>query len=236
MVYLVILDMVQPDCPFILNSEKMQVTYYMTFWDFTDKLLLNRGYVHASDPEELNFALEEIKEEPNFVDLKVLEKEKNRAMIKTTIHFTEAMDIIKRNGGYIIGPFFIKKGREIWHIGFDDYESLQNALCDLERNHEFYIKKNSYINAEEFSLVLSNISLFVNLINSVRNLDLIERQILEFAIELGYFCDPRKIKLNDLSSYLNLSKGYISRKLRSAMKKILPQVLNICDPRNFERL
>lgn len=227
MVYLIVLDMIQPDCPFILSSEKTEVAYYMTFWDFNDKLLLNRGYIHASNPDDLDLALKEIKEEPNFVDLKVLEKMENRAMIKTTIKFTEAMDIIRRNGGYIVGPFFIRRGREIWHVGFDDQKSLEIALSELEKHHEFYIKKDTYINAEDLSLVLSNISLIVNLINSLKNLDQVERQILEFAIELGYFCDPKKIKLDDLSSYLNFSKGYISRKLRGAVKKILPQALNI---------
>ena len=228
MVYLIVLDMIQPDCPFILSSEKIEVSYYMTFWDFTDKLLLNRGYVHASSADEVDFALKEIKREPNFVDLKVLEKERNKAMIKTIIHFTEAMDIIRRNGGYIVGPFFIRKGREIWHIGFDDKTSMENALSELEKNHEFYIRKEHYINPEDLSLVLSNIPLVVNLINSVKNLDLVERQILEFAIELGYFCEPKKIKIEELSSYLNLSTGYISRKLRSGVKKVLPRVLDLC--------
>ncbi|MFN3383377.1 MAG: helix-turn-helix domain-containing protein [Archaeoglobaceae archaeon] len=233
MVYIVVLDMIQPDCPFILSSEKMEVTYYMTFWDFTDKLLLNRGYIHALNSEELDLALREIKEEPNFIDLKVLEKEKGRAMIKTTIRFTEAMDIIKRNNGYVVGPFFIRRGREIWHIGFDDNESLENTLSELDKNHEFYIKRKDYVSSEDLSLVLSNISLIVELINSIKNLDLIEKQILEFAIELGYFCDPKKVKLDDLSSYLNLSKGYVSRKLRNGVKKIFPQVLKLSTSMNF---
>ncbi|MCS7109449.1 MAG: helix-turn-helix domain-containing protein [Candidatus Micrarchaeota archaeon] len=225
MVYIVVLDMVQPDCPFILSSENVEACYYMTFWDFKDEFLLNRGYVYAASMEEVDIALKTLQKEPNFVDLKILEKEKNRATIKTTINFTEAMKIIRKNGGYIIGPFFIRRGREIWNIGFDDDKSLEVTLSELEKNHEFYLKRNCYVSVKDFSLIISNIERIINFVSLVKNLDPVEKQILESAFRLGYFQDPRKAKLDDLSSYLSLSKGYISRKLRKTVKKFLPEIL-----------
>ncbi|MCS7119354.1 MAG: helix-turn-helix domain-containing protein [Archaeoglobaceae archaeon] len=227
MVYIVVLDMIQSDCPFILSSENVEVGYYMTFWDFKEEFLLNRGYVYASSTEEVEEALKILQKEPNFVDLKVLEREKNRATIKTIINFTEAMKIIRKNGGYIVGPFFIRRGREIWNIGFDDKKSLEITLSELEKNHEFYLMKNNYVSIKDLSSVISNIDWIVNFINLVKNLDPTEKQVLEFAFKLGYFHDPKKANLDDLSSYLNLSKGYISRKLRRTVKKILPEVLSL---------
>lgn len=227
MVYILVIDMIQPDCPFILSSENLNGCYYMIFWDFQKNFLINRGYIYSTDANNLHEALEELLKKPNFVDLKILEKQKNTAIIKTVIKFTEAMSIIRKNGGYIIGLFFIRRGREIWNIGFDDRNSLEKTLSELEKNHEFQVKKDNYVDVKDLSLVLSNLNQIIEFVRSIKNLSSFELQLVEFAIKLGFYCDPKKININDFSSYFDLSKGYISKKLRRCVGKILEEVLKL---------
>lgn len=94
--YVLTLDMKQYDCPFINSSDDLEVSYYMTYWDFQADKLINRGYIFASDNEELQNSIELLTKQPKFLKLDVLSREGNIALVRTEIDFTNAMSIIRK--------------------------------------------------------------------------------------------------------------------------------------------
>lgn len=219
--YIVTLDMKQYDCPFINSSDNLEVSYYMTYWDFKDEHLINRGYIFTQDQDELQNSIEALRNQPKFLNLEVLMREKNLALVRTIIEFTDAMRIIRKNQGYIVGPFFVRKGRELWQVGFDTSHDLENALSELEKKNEFYVKNQNRITVEEFSNIINNIHLIIKFLNTIRGLTSVDKKVLEVAIKYGFFDDPKKATIHDISKYLNVSKGYISRKLRKIEREIM---------------
>ncbi len=155
--YILTLDMKQYDCPFINSSDDLEVSYYMTYWDFQADKLINRGYIFASDNEELQNSIELITKQPKFLKLDVLSREGNIALVRTEIDFTNAMSIIRKNHGYIVGPFFVRNGRELWQVGFDTIQDVNSALSELDKNNEFEIKNQHKITIEEFSKIMSSL-------------------------------------------------------------------------------
>lgn len=229
MMYIVTLDMKQYDCPFINSSDDLEVSYYMTYWDLKDKdeCLVNRGYIIARDPNELQNSIGVLRNQPKFLNLEVLTREKNIAFVRTVIEFTDAMRIIRGNQGYIVGPFFVRKGRELWQVGFDTSYDLDNALSELEKRNEFQVREQNKITVEDFSSVMSNLHLIIKFINSLKELTPVDKKILELSIKYGFFEEPKKICIHDISKCLNVSKGYISRKLRKIERKIMGSAYEI---------
>ncbi len=155
--YILTLDMKQYDCPFINSSDDLEVSYYMTYWDFQADKLINRGYIFASDNEELQNSIELITKQPKYLKLDVLSREGNTALVRTEIDLTNAMSIIRNNHGYLVGPFFVRNGRELWQVGFDTIQDVNSALSELDKNNEFEIKNQHKITIEEFSKIMSSL-------------------------------------------------------------------------------
>jgi len=225
--YILTLDMKQYDCPFINSSDDLEVSYYMTYWDFQADKLINRGYIFASDNEELQNSIELITKQPKFLKLDVLSREGNIALVRTEIDFTNAMSIIRKNHGYIVGPFFVKNGRELWQVGFDTIQDVNSALSELDKKNEFEIKNQHKITIEEFSKIMSSLPPLIDLIKALDGLTTTEKMVLQAAVRYGFFDDPKKIHIESLSQRIKLSKGSFSRKLRKAEKKILPIICKI---------
>ncbi len=225
--YILTLDMKQYDCPFINSSDDLQVSYYMTYWDFQGNKLINRGYVFAADSEELQNSIELLTKQPKFLKLEVLTREKKAALIRTEIDLTDAMSIIRRNHGYIVGPFFVRKGRELWQVGFDTSQDLNSALSELDKNNEFEIKNQHKITIEEFSKIMNLLPSLIGLINALEELTTTEKIVLQAAVQYGFYDDPKRMYIEPISQRIKMSKGSFSRKLRKAEKKILPIICEI---------
>jgi len=226
-VYIITLDMEQYDCPFINTSDDLEVSYYMTYWDFKDSKLVNRGYIFASSDEELQRSLEMLSRQPKFLELEVLERKKNMALVRTTIDFTDAMNAIRRNHGYIVGPFFVRKGKEIWHIGFDRKEDLENALCELSKKNNFIILKQTHLTIVDFSKVMEILPSLAKFVSSLEKFTFEERLIIEAALKHGFLEDPRNINLEELAKNLYISKSALSKKFRKVTKKIFQETYEL---------
>lgn len=224
--------MKQYDCPFICSSENLEVSYYMTYWDFQDKKLINRGYIFAADSEELQNSIEGLQKHAKFVDIEVLARENNTALVKTEIQLTNAMSVIRKNHGYIVGPFYVRNGREVWQVGFDTSADVENALSELSKKNEFNVIGMQKITIEDFSKVVSALPLIIELINKIEGLSATEKTALKAAIKYGFYEDPKKIKIDELSSLLGVSKGCLSRKLRRVEEKILSMACKIIEERD----
>lgn len=219
--------MKQYDCPFINSSEDLEVSYYMTFWDFQGDKLINRGYVFATDCDELQNSIDVLTKQPKFLKLDILMRERNTALVRTEIDLTDAMSIIRKNHGYIVGPFFVRKGKELWQVGFDTIQDVRSALSELDKNNEFEIKNQHKITVEDFSKIMNSLPLIIELINTLDELTATEKMVLRAAVQYGLFEDPKKMYIDSLSKCIGLSKGSFSRKLRKVERKILPVVCKI---------
>ena len=229
--YILTLDMKQYDCPFINTSDDLEVSYYMTYWDFQARKLINRGYIFAADADELQNSIELLQMQPKFLKLEVLTRKENTALVRTEIDLTNAMSIIRKNHGYIVGPFFVRDGRELWQIGFDTIDDVDSALSELSKKNDYEIKSQHKITIEEFSKIMTALPLIVELINKLDELTAAEKIVLQAAVRYGFYEDPKKVRMDVLSESIGISKGTFSRRLRKAEKKILPTICKILSHR-----
>ncbi len=223
--YIVTLDMKQYDCPFIDTSEDYDVDYFLTYFDFKDdRILSTRFYISAPDSEELQNCLESLMYRPKIIDLDLLSRDNDVAFMTATMKLTNAMEAIRRNHGYIVGPFTVKNGREIWRVGFDKKSEQENALYEIEKTNEFKVKKHHKLTLEEFSKIIENLPVLVELLNSIENMTLTEKLTLRGAIKLGFYEDPRKASIKDLSEIYRISRAGVSKNIRRAERRIMPVI------------
>ena len=223
--YILTLDMRQPDCPFIDTSDNFDVNYFLTYFDFqNDRALSTRFYISAPDSEELQNCLESLTAKPKILDFELLSREGSLALLTTTVEHTNAMEVIRRNHGYIVGPFTVKSGREIWRVGFDKKSERDNALYELEKENDFKIRKHHKLTLEEFSKVIENLPVLVELLNCVESMTLTEKLTLRGAIKLGFYEDPRKASIKDLSEIYRISRAGVSKNIRRAERRIMPVI------------
>jgi predicted DNA binding protein len=227
--YILTLDMKQFDCPFVNSSDDLEASYYMTYWDFQGRNLVTRGYIIAKDSEELQHSIELLQNQPKFQEIVVLSRERNISLVKTRIDMTDAMAAIRKNHGYIVGPFFVKNGRELWQVGFDTKHDLDNALYDLEKSNEFKITKQNELTIDSFSKVMNKLPQIVKLIEGLESLSEKERTIISTAIKYGFYDDPRKVNLSELSKKFGITKAGMSKRIRRIEKKINRSILHVLE-------
>lgn len=242
--YILQLKMDQPDCPVINACRDSEVMYFSPFWILTEKTLSARTYAAGKDNEVLQNSLEELENQPNVFNLEVLSRSSGKVLLKLKMGETSARSIIIRNGGYIIGPFIVSKGSEIWQIAFDDKNSMEQAIYELDKSpNEFKIMKQMSVRLDTFSKIIAHIEQITTFINALGNLSTDEKMLLNSAIRLGFYEDPRKINLSQLAREYGFTAAGMSKKIRKIEKKVLLSIKplledtldeeNIKNPFNF---
>lgn len=216
------LKMDQPDCPVINACRDSEVIYFSPFWSLTEKTLSARTYAAGKDSEVLQNSLEELEHQPNIFNLEVLSRSSGKVLLKLKMGETSARNIIIKNGGYIIGPFIVSKGLEIWQIAFDDKSSMEQAIYELDKSpNEFKIMKQMSVRLDTFSKIIAHIEQLTTFINALENLATDEKMLLHSAIRLGFYEDPRKITLSQLAKEYGFTAAGMSKKIRKVEKKLL---------------
>lgn len=222
--YILTIDILQYDCPFVITSDDLDVSYFGTYWDFGKDSFIVRGYIIAKDSDELQNAISSLKGKPKFHRIDVLSREGNKATVKVEIDYTDAMRAIRGNGGYIVGPFHVKNGSELWQVGFDTRDDVERALAELENNNQFVVKNQNRITVEDLSRIIGHSSVLADLIRAIDGLTQTERSILKAAIKQGFYEDPRKVNVTKLAKEFGISKAGISKNIRRAERKILRHI------------
>ncbi|MCS7130557.1 MAG: hypothetical protein NZ872_03960, partial [Archaeoglobaceae archaeon] len=133
----------------------------------------------AKDNELLQNSLEELEHQPNIYNLEILSRESGKALLKLMMGETIARSIITRNGGYVVGPFIVNNGWEIWQIAFDNKNNMERAIYELEKSpNEFKILKEVGIRLDTLSKIVDNIEQVTKFISSLENLTIEEKVIL----------------------------------------------------------
>ncbi|MEM4497108.1 MAG: helix-turn-helix domain-containing protein [Archaeoglobaceae archaeon] len=220
--YIIHLKMDQPDCPVINASRDSEIIYISPFWNFTEKILFARTFVIAKDNDLLQNSLEELENQPNIHNIEVLSRESGRALLKLTMGETIARNIITRNGGFVVGPFIVNSGWEIWQIAFDNKDDMERAVYELEKSpNEFKILKEIGISLEALSKIVNNIEKVTKFFSTLENLSIEEKALLHSAIKLGFYEDPRRITISKLAEEYGFTAAGMSKKIRRIEKKIM---------------
>lgn len=222
------LDMRQYDCPFIDTTDDADLSFAASHWEFNpaSEELETRMVVEAPDRGELENGLRLLRDHRGMHGFDLLAKRGGAARIRTTIRETSAMSTIRRNDGYITGPFYIEGGRETWHVGFDDSGLADGALAGLERENDFDVRSREDTSIPEVSELMSNAGAAMTLIDGCRELSDTERETLETAVRDGYFESPRDATLGDLADGFDISKPAASKNLRRAERKMIERVVD----------
>ncbi|MEM2085805.1 MAG: helix-turn-helix domain-containing protein [Archaeoglobaceae archaeon] len=226
----------QPDCPVINACRDSEVLYFSPFWTLTEKTLSARTYAAGKDSEVLQNSLEELEHQPNVFNLEVLSRSSGKVLLKLKMGETSARNIIMRNGGYIIGPFIVSRGLEIWQIAFDNKNSMEQAIYELDKSpNEFKIMKQMSVRLDTFSKIIGHIEEITRFINALENLTTDEKMLLHSAIRLGFYEDPRKITLSQLAREYGFTAAGMSKKIRKVEKKVLLSIKPLLEDSVKER-
>ena len=220
-------DMVQYDCPYIDTTEDYDITFFTKQWDFNaaKEMLETRIMATGATPQELDRGLDALRGHPNMQNFELLRRKSEKALIRSQIGETSAMEAIRENNGYITGPFEVRDGSEMWRVGFDSEDVAQTALSDLDRHNDFTVESRESVDLEDYYDVLQNIEVAGGFLDQCRELSEVERETLTKAVEEGYFTRPREANLSTLANEFDISKTAVSKNLRRGQRKVLGEVV-----------
>ncbi|WP_435334648.1 helix-turn-helix domain-containing protein [Haloarchaeobius sp. TZWWS8] len=221
------MDMEQYDCPFIDTTADHDVAFAAAHWEFNPvaEELECRMVVEGADRGALDNGLHALQDHQQMHDIDLLAKRENVAHLKTVMGQTDAMATIRRNDGYVTGPFYIENGSELWHVGFDDAGAADGTLSELERDNEFEVVARDDTALPTMNDVVQNAGAAMALIDGCRDLSDVERETLETAATEGYFQSPRDTTLGDLADQFGVSKPAVSKNLRRGQQKMVDRVV-----------
>jgi len=222
-------DMEQYDCPFIDTTDDHDVAFATAHWEFHPgpEELETRMVVEGDDQGTLESGLHALRGHENTNEIDLIAKRGEVAQLRTTIEQTDAMETIRRNDGYITGPFHIEDGSEEWHVGFDDEGAAEGTLSELERDNEFSVLSRERVTMPQINDIVQNAGAAMTLIEGCRDLSDVERETLETAATEGYFESPREATLGELADEFGVSKPAVSKNLRRGQGKMVERVVEV---------
>ncbi|MFT4923200.1 MAG: putative DNA binding protein [Haloarculaceae archaeon] len=227
-------DMVQYDCPYIDATDEYEMSFFTKQWDFNAarEILETRIMATGADGQELDRGLDYLRDHDNMRGLELLRRKGEKALIRTTIGETQAMEAIRDNNGYITGPFEIRDGSEVWRVGFDSEQVAHRALTDLDRHNDFNVQSRETVDLVDYYDILQNVDVASDFLDQCRDLTEVERETLTRAVEKGYFSRPREADLSALAEEFDVSKTAVSKNLRRSQRKVLAQVVDAIEAVN----
>lgn len=149
--------------------------------------------------------IKDIKVNPSFLGVSVLEKYENRAKINIRTKDPYFLYAIIKNGILIDFPVRISEGVAIWKL-VATRKKINDLLLQFEEK------------GINFSLLrIMNSDYSIN--DNENKLNPEESQVIRKAIKLGFFDIPRRISLEELANQLGKSKSALSVRLRKIIKK-----------------
>jgi len=179
--------------------------------------LLKCGYKEHSQYREFIDVLESM---PQVKDIKILEKKARCCSLILIKNFCDFYDKIMSKKILVLTPYIMSKGLRKF-IAVVPERSELNMLSKMLEEHGQVINKERLSFEQAISYLEKNIvSVDLNSILTPKQLE-----ILDLAYRYGYYDWPRRIKLDEISKLMNISKTTVSEHLRRAELKILNFIL-----------
>lgn len=213
------LDVRQTDCPLTRTTREHEVTFTTPYWHFDSRSgrWELRIQATASDRHELGAALRALRDAESMERFDLQSKGATSAFVRTTFAETTAIGTIDRHGGYVVGPFRNVGGSERWHLGFDTAAAADAALSELDDREAFTVHDRRRVDAPTDL----NVPTGFGQNEGLSKLTDREREVLETALERGYYETPRTTTLTALGTELGVSDVAVSKTLRRVERKLL---------------
>ncbi len=160
----------------------------------------------SSDPEHLNQIVKDVKSSPLVREAYVVESRKGR-MVGSLLTKSIFCGMVMESNAFCRSCLFQSKakpdGTIEWTVAFSGREALTELLEKLK--------------AEKIDVKIMRLTSIAD----VESLTSRQRNIVEVALEEGYFDYPRRISLRNLAKKMGVSASTVSEVLRRAEKKIL---------------
>jgi len=160
----------------------------------------------SSDPEHLNQIVKDVKSSPLVREAYVVESRKGR-MVGSLLTKSIFCGMVMESNAFCRSCLFQSKakpdGTIEWTVAFSGREALTELLEKLK--------------AEKIDVKIMRLTSIAD----VESLTSRQRNIVEVALEEGYFDYPRRISLRNLAKKRGVSASPVSEVLRRAEKKIL---------------
>lgn len=155
--------------------------------------------------QDIDGVIEAIKNHKTVFEFNIFERKEKKIKFNIKIRNAYLLDALIHYGILVNFPIRVRDGQVYWKF-IANRNAIDNLLTFFE------LKK------IEFTILKIGISPYdIDKINDRLSLD--ESNILEMAIDLGFFEIPRNISLENLSKKLGRSKSAISVTLRKIIKK-----------------
>lgn len=213
------LDVRQTDCPLTRATRNHEVTFTTPYWHFDSSSGRWELRIHAvaSDRHELGGALRALRDAESMDRFALQSKGATSAFVRTTFDETTAIGTIDRHDGYVVGPFRNVAGTERWHLGFDTAAAADAALSELDSRETFTVCDRRRVDATGGSNAITGFDWCETLTRLTDR----EREVLETALEHGYYETPRATTLTALGEELSVSDVAVSKTLRRVERKLL---------------
>jgi len=154
---------------------------------------------------DIKSIIKEIKNHPSVFEFSIIEQEDNKVRFNVKTKDPYLLYGVIKCGVLVDFPVNVREGFAYWRL-ISTRERIDELLTLFEENN---------INFELLRIGSSS----YNLDNDKNKLGLEESNVLEKAIELGFFEVPRNISLEKLANTLGKSKSALSVMLRKIIKK-----------------
>ncbi|PSQ15263.1 helix-turn-helix domain-containing protein [Halobacteriales archaeon QS_8_69_26] len=224
----VILDVRQYDCPFVETTDEHPLSFSASHWEYDPGAARTEVRMVAEAPESgaLTAGLRTLRDHPCLRSCELVSKRGTQAELDTVVDETAAMAVVQAHDGYITAPFYVEDGSELWHVGFDDDATVDEALVALEAENDFVVESREEVDEAAVGGVIRNADAASALLDGCRALTDVERATLETAVAEGYFDTPRGITLGELADEFGVSKPAVSKNLRRGQRKLLERAVD----------
>ena len=237
--YVVILDLVQYDCPVIGLTEVTEGVKATVLG--VNNAYINDGveklYLHLEGESfrDVYNCINNIDRRRLAIDYNVIYRKKNKAGVYMVIKKTDAMEKSLEFNAIPVAPWVSVDGVERWTLGFLRKNELNEYISRVKDRN--YVKKTRVIRVQEDTMAIVSLSFFsiLEFLEEINKLTKTQLRMLEKAFNEGYYEWPRKKSLMELSNDIGVSRVAVTKLLRRAEYKVLKSILKLTNEVSRDR-
>ncbi len=226
--YIAALDIVQYDCPVVRLVELLKdVKLIVTGANIAN---INEGYekiyvVMMGDKDLINKSLNMIQRIRSVKQYNVLQRKDGYIKVFMYITKTWTMENSVMLDAMPLAPWVAKDGVERWTLGFPSKKQLDEFLSKVRERDYIEKMKVDEVSDNTIASLAANYLQLVNLTTEIGKLTKSQLNLLNMALESGYYEWPRKINIMNISQELNVSRAAVAKLLRRAEKRVITSVM-----------
>lgn len=210
-----------------------ELRQYDVFGEFLASTFRNRRYIGLMSlkTDDLEATCDVIRSHQDIETVDILETYERNDLSRTAatlflrgnLSQFSPLQTLMYEGFLPLGPTKLEKGCECFDLLLEDRDELSNAIDILREFGEVHIERIS----QEFRREITPSSAeWQELLASIPNR---QRQLLNLALEEGYFDIPRRVTLEELAGEMDITKTTASNHLRKAEKRVMEFLIRYID-------